>query len=68
VTLAACDLLPASIPCLAAGTFAEVLMLRASSTQALGSMFRPSAWRANWRRMPLSWWKTPPFCHAAKYP
>ncbi|MEU9472841.1 hypothetical protein AB0D78_40990 [Streptomyces avermitilis] len=34
---------PASMPCPAAGTFAEVLTLWASSTQALGSTFRPSA-------------------------
>lgn len=57
---------PVSMPWPVAGTFAEVLMLWASSTQALGSGSRLSASRTSRRRRPLSWSNTPSFCQAAK--
>ncbi len=60
--------LPASMPCPAVGTLAEVLTLWASSTHALGSASRPTASRTSRRSRPLSWSNTPSFCQAAKYP
>lgn len=58
--------LPSSMPWLAAGTLAEVLVLWASRTQALGSASRPSASRTRRRRRPLSWSKTSSPCQATK--
>jgi hypothetical protein len=53
--------LPASMPWPAAGTLAEVLMLCASSPQALGSASRPSACRTRRRSRPLNWSKHLPY-------
>lgn len=58
--------LPASMPWFLAGTEVEVLMLCASITQAVGSGLLPSCWRTSSLSRPLSWAKTPSFCHLAK--
>lgn len=58
--------LPASMSWLLAGTMVEVFTLCASITPADGATARPSCCRSNSRSRPLSWAKTPSFCHLAK--